>query len=163
MTHMTTVMNTDLTSLRNQHAVGIRAIGTIQNELSRVEPYPELHAKMRADKERSVTQAACLDALLAKHDTGKARAKEVVGGAVATVAGFAHVAADDEVMENVLAAVGLKTHEIGSYKALLADAAGAVANNAVLEQLMREEQEMGDGLGSCLPSFVGAYLEQWSA
>ena len=154
-----------LTGLRNQHAVETQAIGTIQNELSRMEPYPELHAKMQADKERSTTQAARLDDLLAKHGTSKSLAKEVVTGAVATVAGFAHAGAGDEVLKNVLAAVGYKAYEIGSYKVLLAlaDAAGASADKPVLEQSMREEQEMGDWLGSHLPGFVQAYLAQRSA
>ena len=65
-------------------------------------------------------------------------------------------------LKNVLAAVGFKAYEIGSYKVLLtlADAAGATADKAVLEQSMKEEQEMGDWLGSHLPSFVQAFLKQ---
>lgn len=157
-------METYLTGLRNQHAVETQAIGTIQNELSRMEPYPDLHAKMRQEKERSTTQAARLDELLAKHGTSKSAAKEVVTGAVATVAGFVHAGAPDEVLKNVLAAIGYKAYEIASYKVLLtlADAAGATADKTVLEQSMKEEQEMGDWLGSHLPGFVHAFLQQQS-
>ena len=156
------VMETYLTGLRNQHAVETQAIGTIQNELPRMKAYPDLHAQMEADKERSTVQAGRLDDLLAKHGASKSLAKEAVTGAVATVAGFAHVASKDDVMKNVLAAVGFKAYEIGSYKVLLAlaDAAGASADKAVLEQSMKEEQEMGDWLGSHLPSLVQAYLRQ---
>ena len=156
------VMDVYLTGLRNQHAVETQAIGTIQNELPRMEPYPELHAKMREDKERSTTQAARLDTLLARHGTSKSLAKEAVTGAVATVAGFAHVGASDEVLKNVLAAVGFKAYEIGSYKVLitLAEAAGAAEDRAALEQSMKEEQEMGDWLGSHLPDLVHAYLQK---
>ena len=120
---------------------------------------------MQEDKERSTTQAARLDDLLAKHGTSKSLAKEAVTGAVATVAGFAHLGAGDEVLKNVLAAVGFKAYEIGSYKVLmiLADAAGASGDAPVLEQSMKEEQEMGDWLGGHLPSFVHAYLENSSA
>ncbi len=155
------VMDVYLTGLRNQHAVETQAIGTIQNELPRMKPYAELHAKMQAEKERSTTQAARLDDLLAKHGTSKSLAKEAVTGAVATVAGFAHAGAADEVLKNVLAAVGFKAYEIASYKVLLtlAEAAGAAEDKAVLEQSMTEEQEMGDWLGSHLPSFVHAYLQ----
>jgi ferritin-like metal-binding protein YciE len=162
MSDSTTIMDVYLTGLRNQHAVETQAIGTIQNELSRMEPYPELYARMKADHERSVTQAARLDDLLAKHGTSKSIAKEAVTGAVATVAGFVHATSDDEVLKNVLAAVGFKAYEIGSYNVLLtlADAAGAVADKAVLEQSMKEEQEMGDWLGSQLPNVVHAYLQR---
>ena len=158
-------MEVYLTGLRNQHAVETQAIGTIQNELSRMKPYPELHAKMQQDKERSETQAARLDGLLARHDTSKSFAKEAVTGAVATVAGFAHITASDEVLKDVLAAVGFKAYEIASYKVLLtlADAAGAAEDKAVLEQSMTEEQEMGDWLSNHLPSFVHAYLQQTKA
>ncbi len=153
-----------LTGLRNQHAVETQVIGTIQNELGRMEPYPDLHAKMQQEKERSTTQAARLDELLAKHGTSKSVAKEAVTGAVATVAGFVHAGAPDEVLKNVLAAIGYKAYEIASYKVLLtlADATGATADKPVLEQSMKEEQEMGDWLGSHLPGFVHAFLEQRS-
>ena len=121
-----------MTGLRNQHAVETQAIGTIQNELPRMKAYPELHSRMQADKERSTTQAARLDDLLAKHGTKKSLAKEVVTGAVATVAGFAHAGSGDDVLKNVL------------------------------EQSMKEEQEMGDWLGLHLPNLVHAYLQQKS-
>ena len=165
MSDANAIMETYLTGLRNQHAVETQAIGTIQNELPRMKPYPELHEKMQADKERSTTQAARLDDLLAKHGTRKALAKEAVAGAVATVAGFAHVGSGDDVLKNVLAAVGYKAYEIASYKVLLtlADAAGAVEDKGVLEHSMKEEQEMGDWLGSHLPDLVHAYLRQQAA
>ena len=156
------VMDVYLTGLRNQHAVETQAIGTIQNELPRMQPYAELHAKMQQDKDRSVTQAARLDDLLAKHGSTKSLAKEAMTGTIATVAGFVHVGASDEVMKNVLAAIGFKAYEIGSYKVLLAlaDAAGVPGDKPVLEQSMQEEQEMGDWLGSHLPGLVQAYLHQ---
>ena len=158
------VMEVYLTGLRNQHAVETQAIGTVKNELSRMEPYPELHAKMQQEMQQSTTQAARLDDLLAKHGTKASLAKEAVTGTVATVAGFVHAGASDEVLKNVLAAVGYKAYEIGSYKVLLtlADAAGASADKAALEQSMKEEQEMGDWLGSHLPGFVHAFLQQQS-
>ncbi len=160
-----TVMDVYITGLRNQHAVETQAIGTVKNELSRMKPYPDLHARMQQEMERSTTQAARLDSLLAKHGTSKSVAKEAVTSAVATVAGFAHVGADDEVLKNVLAAIGFKAYEISSYKVLLtlAAAAGATEDSTVLEQSMKEEQEMGDWLGSHLPGIVHAYLQQRAA
>ena len=165
MNDVNRAMEAYLTGLRNQHAVETQAIGTIQNQLGRMTDYPDLHAKMQDDKERSTVQAARLDDLLAKHGTSKSLAKEAVTGAVATVAGFTHIGAGDEVLKNVLAAVGFKAYEIGSYKVLLtlADAADASEDAPVLEQSMKEEQEMGDWLGSHLPSFVRAYLASPSA
>ena len=160
MSETNTVTEAYLTGLRNQHAVETQAIGTIQNELPRMEAYPELHARMKQDHERSVTQAARLDELLNKHGSAKSMLKEAVTGTVATVAGFAHVTAGDEVLKNVLAAIGFKAYEIGSYKLLitLAEAAGASEDTAVLKQSMQEEQEMGDWLGSSLPNIANAYL-----
>ncbi len=154
-----------LTGLRNQHAVETQAIGTIQNEMPRMKSYPELHAKMGEDKERSTTQAARLDDLLAKHGSKKSLAKEAASGAIATIAGIAHTGSKDDVLKNVLAAIGFKAYEIASYKVLLtlADAAGASDDKAVLEQSMKEEQEMGDWLGSHLPDLVHAYVGQQQA
>ena len=160
-----TAMDVYLTGLRNQHAVETQAIGTIQNELPRMTAYPDLHAKMQQEKERSTEQAARLDRLMEKHGTKASLAKEAVTGTVATVAGFVHAMASDEVLKDVLAAVGYKAYEIGSYKVLiaLAGAAGASGDVPVLEQSMQEEMEMGDWLGSHLPGFVHAYLQQQAA
>ena len=156
----TTIMDVYITGLRNQHAVETQAIGTVKNELARMERYPDLHARMAQERERSTTQAARLDDLLARHGSSASVAKEAVTGTVATVTGFVHATAGDELLKNVLAAVGFKAYEIGSYKVLvtLAQAAGASDDVAVLEQSMKEEQEMGDWLGSHLPGFVEAYL-----
>jgi ferritin-like metal-binding protein YciE len=158
-------MDVYVTGLRNQHAVETQAIGTVKNELGRMEPYPELHARMQQEMQRSTTQAARLDDLLAKHGTKASLAKEAVAGTVATVSGFVHATAGDELLKNVLAAIGFKAYEISSYKVLitLAEAAGATQDTAVLEQSMKEEQEMGDWLGSHLPSFVHDYLKQKAA
>ena len=149
-----------LTGLRNQHAVETQVIGTVQNELTRMQPYPALYAKMQEEKQQAIVQAARLDQLLERHGTSKSRAKEVVAGGIATVAGFAHLPAADDVLKNVLAAIGFKAYEIASYKALtaLAQAAGATQDIAVLEQSMQEEQAMGDWLGSHLPELVHAHL-----
>ena len=165
MSDATTAKDAYLTGLRNQHAVETQAIGTIQNQLPRMKPYPDLYAKMQQDHERSTQQAARLDDLLAKHGSSKSATKEVVTGAVATVAGFVHGTAGDEVLKHVLAAIGYKAYEISSYKVLLtlADAAGASQDKAVLEQSMKEEQEMGDWLGGHLPELVTAYLRQKAA
>lgn len=165
MSGVNAVMDVYVTGLRNQHAVETQAIGTVKNELSRMEPYPDLHAKMQQEMERSTTQAARLDDLLSKHGTSASVTKEAMTGAVATVAGFVHAGASDEVLKNVLAAIGFKAYEISSYKVLLtlADAAGATGDKAVLEQSMKEEQEMGDWLGSHLPSFVHSFLKQRAA
>lgn len=148
--------------LRNQHAVETQAIGTLQNQIPRMDAYPELQNRMREDKDRSEQQAARLDQLLGQKGTTKSLLKEAVAGTVATVAGFVHATASDEVLKNVLAAIGFKAYEIASYKALiaLAGASGAADDVAVLEGSMREEQEMGDWLGSHLPTFIERYVAQ---
>ena len=162
MTDANAIREIYLTGLRNQHAVETQAIGTIQNELPRMKVYPELHAKMEADHLRSTEQAARLDDLLEKHGSSKSLVKEAVTGAVATVAGFAHAPTGDDMVKNLLAAIGFKAYEISSYKVLitLADAAGASDDKPVLERSMREEQEMGDWLGNHIPDLVRAYVQR---
>ena len=165
MSGSNTAMEIYLTGLRNQHAVETQAIGTVKNQLSRMEPYPELHAQMEKERAQSTEQAARLDRLLAKHDSSASLAKEAMTGAVATVAGFAHAVASDEVLKDVLAAIGFKAYEIASYKVLitLAQAVGASEDVAVLEMSQTEEQAMGDWLGSHLPGLTHAYVAQKAA
>ena len=165
MIDTTSTLSIYLTGLRNQHAVETQAIGTIQNQLPRMQAYADLHAKMQADKDRSTEQAARLDRLLSAHGSSASVAKEAVTGAVATVAGFVHAFASDEVLKDVLAAVGYKAYEIGSYKVLitLAEAAGVSDDVAVLKRSMEEEQAMGDWLGEHIPAFVHAYVREKQA
>lgn len=149
-----------LAGLRNQHAVETQAIGTVQNQLPRMEAYPDLHAQMQKEHTQSTEQAARLDKLMEKHGTSKSLVKEAVTGSVATVAGFAHMTSSDEVVENVLAAIGYKAYEIASYKALIASAelAGFADDKAMLETSMKEEMAMGGWLGEHLPGLVRQYL-----
>ena len=151
-----------LTGLRNQHAVEGQAVSTIQAQLGRMEAYADLHAQMMQEVERSKTQATRLETLLTRHQTSASATKETVTSVVGKVAGVVHVTSDDEVIKNVLAAIGFKAYEIASYKTLIATAemAGASDDVAVLKQSMTEEQEMGDWLGEHLPGLVQSYLTQ---
>ncbi len=154
-----------LTGLRNQHAVEGQAVETIERELGRMEGYAELHARMHQEIERSKAQAARLETLLSKHGTSVSSTKETVTAVVGKVAGVVHITSSDEVLKNVLAAIGFKAYEIASYKALIATAevAGMTDDVGTLKQSMTEEQEMGDWLGGHLPSIVRGFLTQKAA
>ena len=162
MTDETKVMDTYLTGLRNQHAVETQAIGTVKNELGRMEAYPELHARMQQERERSTEQAARLDRLLAKHGSRASVVKEMGAGGIATAAGVAHAVVPDDMLKNVLSAIGYKAYEIGSYSMLItmAQAAGAADDVPVLEQSAQEEQEMSEWFSANLPNLVHAYFQQ---
>jgi ferritin-like metal-binding protein YciE len=149
-----------LTGLRNQHSVEGQAVSTIEAQLSRMADYPELHAKMQQEIESSKTQATRLETLLSKHGTSASAAKETVTSVVGKVSGLVHVTAPDEVVKNVMAAIGFKAYEIASYKALItmAEAAGAQDDVAVLKQSQTEEMALGDWLGEHLPGFVTQFL-----
>ena len=154
-----------LTGLRNQHAVEGQAVETIEGQLGRMEPYPELHTRMQQELERSRTQATRLEGLLSKHGSSASATKETVTNLVGKVSGMVHMTAPDEVIKNVLAAIGFKAYEIASYKSLMATAefAGMSEDVAVLKQSQTEEMEMGDWLGEHLPHFVQQYLGSMKA
>ena len=151
-----------LTGLRNQHAVEGQATETIQGQLGRMAEYPELHARMQMELEQSRSQAQRLETLLKQHGTDTSTTKEAVTSIIGKVSGVVHMTAKDEVLKNVLAAIGFKAYEIASYKMLmtLAEAAGAAGDSAVLKQSMEEEMQMGDWLGEHLPSIAHAFLQK---
>src|SRR5688500_10605594 len=103
-----------LTGLRNQHAVEAQAIETIERELGRMEPYAELHGRMREEVRRSRTQQARLEAILSGHGTSPSTTTEAVTSVVGKVAGLVHLPASDEVIKDLLAAIGYKAYEVGS-------------------------------------------------
>ncbi|GGC63006.1 hypothetical protein GCM10011504_46510 [Siccirubricoccus deserti] len=151
-----------LTGLRNQHGVEAQAIETIERELDRMEPYPELHARMKEEIIRSKTQQARLETLLSGHGTSPSATKEMVTSIVGKVAGVVHLPASDEVIKNLLAAIGYKAYEVGSYKALItmAKAAGADGDVQSLEQSMHEEMEMAEWQLNHLPRIVEAFISR---
>ncbi len=153
---------TYLTGLRNQHAVEGQAIETIQGQLGRMTDYPELHARMQMEMQQAHGQAQRLETLLKQHGTDTSTAKEAMTSVIGKVSGLVHMTATDEVLKNVLAAIGFKAYEIASYKVLmtLAEAAGAPGDSAVLKQSMDEEMQMGDWLGEHLPGITHAFLQK---
>ena len=153
-------MDVYLTGLRNQHAVEGQAVSTIEAQLSRMGDYPELHAKMQQEIESSKTHATRLETLLSKHGTSASAAKETVTSVVGKVSGLVHAIASDEVVKNVMSAIGFKAYEIASYKALItmAEAAGAHDDVTALKQSQTEEMAMGDWLGEHLPGIVTQFL-----
>ncbi len=151
-----------LTGLRNQHAVEAQAIETIERELGRIEPYPDLHARMQEEIRRSQTQQARLEAILSSHGTSASTTKEAVTSMVGKVAGMVHLPASDEVIKDLLAAIGYKAYEVGSYKALItmARVAGAAGDVQALEEALREEMEMAEWQMDHLPGIVEAFISR---
>ncbi len=149
-----------LSGLRNQHAVEGQAVETIERQLGRMADYPQLHSRMQTDLDQSRIQATRLETLLGKHGTSASSAKETVTNIVGKVSGVVHMAASDEVVKNLLAAIGFKAYEIASYKTLitLAEIAGSSGDIEVLKQSITEEQAMGDQLGEMLPDVIRSYL-----
>ena len=156
----TNVTDYYITGLRNQHAVESQAVSTIKAQLGRMEAYPELHSRMQQDMARSEQQGERLEQLLTRHGTSASGAKEAVTTLVGKVSGVLHAGSDDDMIKNLLAAIGFKAYEIASYKLLitLANAAGAAGDVAVLEQSQKEEMEMGDWLGEHISMLVQANI-----
>jgi ferritin-like metal-binding protein YciE len=149
--------------LRNQHAVEMQAIATIEKQLGRYDNYADLHARMQQDLTNSKTQAARLEKLLSHHGTSASGTKETVTSVVGTVAGMVHITADDQVVKDVLAATGYKHYEIASYNSLLAmaQAIGDTDCPPVLQESVAEEQEMAEWLQKHTPEIVAAYLHRF--
>src|SRR6195952_2344317 len=149
--------------LRNQHAVEMQAIATIEKQLGRYDNYADLHARMQQDLTNSKTQAARLEKLLSHHGTSASGAKETVTSVVGTVAGMVHITADDQVIKDVLAATGYKHYEIASYNSLLAmaRAIGDTDCTPVLQESETEGQEMAEWLQKDTPEIVAAHLHRF--
>jgi ferritin-like metal-binding protein YciE len=149
--------------LRNQHAVEVQTIATIEKQLSRYDNYADLHAQIQQDLTNSKAQAARLEKLLSHHDTSASSVKGTVRSVVGTVAGMVHVTADDQVVKDVLAATGYKHYEIASYNALMAiaEAVGDVDRPPVLRESLAEEETMATWLHDHTPQIVAAYLHRY--
>ena len=75
-----------------------------------------------------------------------------------------HITAPDQVIKDVLAATGYKQYEIAAYTSLIAmaHAVGDADCPPVLEQSLKEEQEMSEWLKQNMPTITTTFMTRYA-
>lgn len=146
--------------LRDAHAMEEQAETLLNGQLSRLDHYPELSARIRLHIDETKAQASRLKICLDSLDEGASTMKDIGGKLMATAQSLSGIFASDEVMKGLLASYTFEHMEIASYTILIAAARslGEVEIARVCEENMREEEAMADWLMKHLPATAEQFL-----
>jgi ferritin-like metal-binding protein YciE len=151
--------------LRDAHAMEKQAIEILEKQANRLEHYPELRAKVRSHLEESHRHAERVERCLHQLGTDTSGLKIAIGKMVGTAQQLSGLFASDEVLKSGIADYAFEHYEIASYKMLIAAAAEAGENQVgnILEENLREEEEMAAWLAQHLPEVTRQYLHREAA
>ena len=151
--------------LRDAHAMENQAIEILEKQASRLEHYPELRAKVSSHLDESHRQAERVERCLHQLGTDTSGLKTALGKMVGTAQQLSGLFASDEVLKSGIADYAFEHYEIASYKILIAAAeeAGEHQVGRILEENLREEEEMAAWLAQHLPEVTRQYLHREAA
>lgn len=146
--------------LRDAHAMEQQAQKMLEAQVSRLENYPELRARIQQHIGETRGQQQKLEACLAQMDTSASVVKDTVGKMMAMAQAVGGMMATDEVVKSAMAGYVFEQGEIASYKALIAaaEAAGEPGVAEVAQQILAEEEAMAKWLSEHLPQVVKTFL-----
>jgi ferritin-like metal-binding protein YciE len=150
-----------VTGLRNAHAMENQALSIMKPQLSRIENYPEVAARLEQHIRETEGQLARLDELLGAMDEDSSTIKDAALSVMGSVAAIGHAVAGDEVIKNSLANFAFENYEIAAYNSLLTIAEAGQFNKALdlLQLNLNEEEAMADWLRENLPKVTLRFVE----
>ena len=151
--------------LRDAHAMENQAIEILEKQASRLEHYPELRAKVSSHLDESHRQAERVERCLHQLGSDTSGLKTALGKMVGTAQQLSGLFASDEVLKSGIADYAFEHYEIASYKILIAAAeeAGEPQVGRILEENLREEEQMAAWLAQHLPEVTRQYLHREAA
>ncbi|MDP9563375.1 UNVERIFIED_ORG: ferritin-like metal-binding protein YciE [Rhizobium nepotum] len=142
-------MTTDMrdifvTGLRNAHAMENQALSIMKPQISRIESYPEVKARLELHYRETEGQLARIEEVLQGLSETSSTMKDTALSMTGSLASLGHSIAGDEIIKNSLANFAFENYEIAAYKALLTicDHGGYQAAHAALAKNLEEEVNM---------------------
>ena len=147
--------------LRNAHAMENQALSIMKPQLSRIENYPEVAARLEEHIRETEGQLARLDELLDAMDEDSSTIKDTALSLMGSVAAMGHAVAGDEIIKNSLANFAFENYEIAAYNSLLTIAEAGQFNKAqdFLQLNLNEEEAMAAWLRENLPKVTLRFVE----
>jgi len=149
-----------ITGLRNAHAMESQALSIMKPQISRIENYPAVAARLEQHYRETESQIARLERILADLDDSPSTIKDWTLSAGGSMAAIGHSFAGDEILKNSFANFAFENYEIAAYKSLLviAELGGFAFSINPLRESLREEEVMAswisDNLNAVTREFV---------
>lgn len=151
-----------VTGLRNAHAMETQARELMERQAERLTDYPEVQLQMKAHLRETEGQLARLDQCLSSLGESASTIKDTTQSFMGNMMATAHSVAGDEILKNTFANNAFENFEIAAYKSLIALCGPAGADNvrALLEQSLREEEDMAAWVDGNVAKVTLAYLNK---
>jgi len=146
-------------ALKNTHGLEKQTMAMLDNQIERLERYPELIGLLRRHRGETEEQIGRLEAALAAHDENPSGFKDAVMGTMGEIPTLTHAATEDEVLKNLFASYSIEHYEIAAYESLIlmARAAGR-AETAPFEASLREEERFAAELRPLVTDVTRKYV-----
>ncbi len=149
-----------VTGLKNAHAMENQALSILKPQLSRIEHYPEIAAKLDLHIRETRVQIRRLEEVLDNLAEDRSALKDMALSQTGTMAVLSHTMAGDEILKNTFANFAFEHFEIAAYRSLItvAEYAGLPALVTPLKANLEEEVAMAQWLDDNLGSITTKYL-----
>ncbi|AVA25586.1 ferritin-like domain-containing protein [Rhizobium sp. NXC24] len=149
-----------IVGLKNAHAMENQALSIMKPQLSRIENYPEVAAKLEQHIRETEGQLVRLEEILEGLDEDHSIFKDMALSFTGAMTAMGHTMAGDEILKNSFANFAFENFEIAAYKCLLtvADAGGFAAATTALQSNLAEEQAMARWLDVNLAAVTQKFL-----
>lgn len=149
-----------VTGLRNAHALETEAMSIMRAQVSRLEHYPELEARLKQHMTETEQQKDRLETILDGLGESRSALKDMAASIMGSTAAMSHAVAGDEILKNSFADFAFENFEIASYRSLItmAKESGHLDAVPLLEKTLAEEEAMAKWLEQNLPAITSAYL-----
>lgn len=154
MTYETETRSIFVTGLRNAHAMENQALSIMKPQLSRIENYPEVAAKLEQHIRETEGQITRIEGLLAGLNEDSSTLKDMALSFTGAMAAMGHTMAGDEILKNSFANFAFENFEIAAYKSLMtiAELGGFANATSALQANLDEEKAMAMWLDENLRS-----------
>jgi ferritin-like metal-binding protein YciE len=151
--------------LRDAHAMEKQAIESIENQVDRLENYPQMQSWARDHVEASQRQREMIRQCIERRGGDTSALKDMAMTIMGNIQEATSFFTTDEVLKNAITDYGFKNYEIASYTSLrsAAEAAGDTQTAQVCESIIKEEEELARRLASILPEVTRAYMDRETA
>ena len=148
--------------LRDAHAMEMQAIQMMETQVSRLDNYPELRARIQTHIEETRGQAGRLERCMERLGASRSALKDTAGRFVAVMQGLSGMIASDEVVKGGMFSYAFEHLEIAAYEILIeaARAVGDEETRRVCEENLEEEKRMAAWLSDNMGAVVQRYLER---
>lgn len=148
--------------LRDAHAMEKQSIESTENQLTRLEHYPELRSWVQDHVEASKRHRERVRECIERNGGSTSTLKDVAMTVMGNIQAFTGLLAADEVLKNVIADYAFKHYQIACYTSLNAGAkeAGDEQTAVVCEQILEEDRRLAERILPLVSGLTRRYAQR---